>query len=119
MDGSKRVTPDMWLEYRTRHKFQGPHCLCPLLRTTDKELSFTEARIQLKDSGDHIGEYVAECPNGRCEYLGQYPVVFQDKESLTRRKKLVSLEQTYALYGIPVKTHAPRGTLFHREACGG
>jgi hypothetical protein len=76
VDGSKRVTPDMWLEHRTRHKFQGPHCLCPLLRTTDKELSFTEARIQLKDSGDHIGEYVAECPNGRCEYLGQYPAVF-------------------------------------------
>lgn len=118
MDGSKRVTPDMWLEYRMRHKFQGPHCLCPLLRTTDEELPFTEAKILLKDSGDHIGEYVAECPNGRCEYLGQYSVLFQDKESVTRQKFLVSLEQTYALYGIPVKTHAPRGTLFHRKAGG-
>ena len=81
MDGSKRVTPDMWLEYRMRHKFQGTHCLCPLLRTTD-ELPFTEAKILLKDSGDYIREYVAECPNGRCEYLGQYSVLFQDKESV-------------------------------------
>ena len=94
MDGSKRVTPDMCLEYRMRHKFQGPHCLCPLLRTTDKELPFTEAKILLKDSGDHIGEYFAECPNGRCEYLRQYSVLFQDKESVTRQKFLVSLEQT-------------------------
>jgi hypothetical protein len=73
VDGSKRVTPDKWLEYRTQHKFQWLHCLCPLLRTTGEEPPFTEAKILLKDSGDHIGEYVAECPNGRCEYLGQLP----------------------------------------------
>ena len=79
----------MWLEHRMQHKFEGPHCLCPLLRTTDEEPPFTEAKILLKDSGDHIGEYVAECPNGRCEYLGQsrLPVAFQDKESLTDAKK--------------------------------
>jgi len=86
VDGNKRVTPDMWLEYCVRHKFQGLHCLCPLLRTTDEEPPFTEAKILLKDSGDHIGEYIAECPNRRCEYFGQLPVAFQDKESLTRRK---------------------------------
>jgi hypothetical protein len=87
VDDSKRVTPDKWLEYRTRHKFQGLHCLCPLLGTTDDEPPFTEAKVLLKDSGDHIGEYVAECPNGRCGYLGQLTVAFQDKESLTRQKK--------------------------------
>ena len=75
MNSGKRVMSD------TRHKFKGLHCLCPLLQTTDKELPFTEAKILLKDSGEYIGEYVAECPNGRCEYLGRLPV-FQDKEPL-------------------------------------
>jgi len=85
VDGNKRVTPDMWPEHRAHHKFQGLHCLCPLLRTVDEEPPFTEAKILLKGSGDHIGEYVAECPNERCGYLGQLPVGFQDKESLTRK----------------------------------
>ena len=79
---------------------------------TDEELLFTEAKILLKDSGDHVREYVTECPNGRCEYLGQLPVAFQDKESLMRQEKIVSLEQKY---GIPEKTHAPKGRLFHRK----
>jgi hypothetical protein len=86
VDDNKRVAPDMWPEYRARHKFQGLHCLCPLLRTIDEEPPFTEAKILLKGSGDHIGEYIAECPNGRCGYLGQLPVEFKDKKSLTRRK---------------------------------
>jgi hypothetical protein len=51
VDGNKRVTPDMWLEYRARHKFQGLHCLCPLLRTTNEEPPFTEAKILLKAQG--------------------------------------------------------------------
>ena len=72
VDGNKRVTPDMWLEYRALHKFQGPNCLCPLLRPTYEETPFTEAEILLKGSGDHIGEYIAECPNGCCEYFGQF-----------------------------------------------
>lgn len=71
VDGNKRVTPDMWPEYRVRHKFQGLRCLCPLLRTRSEEPSSTEAEILLMGSGDHIGEYVAECRNGRCEYFGQ------------------------------------------------
>ena len=112
MNGSKCVMPDMWLEYRMRHKFKGLHCLWPLLQMTDEELPFTEAKILLKDSGDHVTEYVAECPNGCCEYLGQLPVAFQDKASLMRWEKIVSLEQKY---GIPEKTHAPKGRLFHRK----
>ena len=103
---------DTWLEYHMQHEFKGLHCLCPLLWTTDEELPFTEAKILLKDSGDHVGEYIAECPNGHCEYLGQLPVAFQDKESLMRREKIVSLEQKY---GILEKTHALKGRLFHRK----
>jgi hypothetical protein len=76
----------MWLEHRTLHKFQGPHCLCPLLLQAGEEPLFTEAKILLKDSGVHIGEYVAECPNGRCEYLGRLSATFQDKELLTNAK---------------------------------
>ena len=86
---------DTWLEYRMRHEFKGLHCLCPLLQTTDEELPFTEAKILLKDSGDHVREYIAKCLNGHCEYLGQLPVAFQDKESLMIWEKIVSLEQKY------------------------
>ena len=71
MDGNKHVTLDMWLEYRTQNKFQGPNCLCPVLWMTNEEPPFIEAEILLKGSGDHIGEYVAECPNGCCKYFGQ------------------------------------------------
>ena len=109
MDDKKHVMPDMWLEYRARHKFQGPHCLCPLLRTINEDFPFTEAEIVLKGSGDYVREYIAECPNRRCEYFGQFPVAFQDKQSLTRRKKTVPLDKIYVLYGIPVKEYALRG----------
>jgi hypothetical protein len=85
------------------------------LRTTNEDPPSTEAKILLKGSGDHIGEYIAECPNGRCGYFGLLPVVFQDKELLTRQK-IVRLEQKYALYGIPVKAYTPRGRLSHRKA---
>ena len=84
VDGNKRLTPDMWLEYRKQHKFQGPNCLCPLLQTTNEEPPHTEAEIVLKGSGNHVGEYIAECPNGCCEYFGQLPVTSPDKELLTR-----------------------------------
>ena len=69
VDGNKHMMPDMWLEYCTQHKFQGPNCLCPVLWMTNEEPP--EAEILLKGSGDHIGEYVAECLNGCCEYFGQ------------------------------------------------
>ena len=80
MNGNIRVPPDHWFEHRKKQKFLGPNCLCPLLQTTNEEPPSTEAQIVLKESGDHIGEYIAECPNGRCEYFGQLPVaVFPDK----------------------------------------
>lgn len=79
VDGGIRVPPDLWLDHRKKQKFRGPNCLCPLLRTTNKEPPLTEARIVLEESGEHIGQYIAECPNGLCEYFGQLPVAFLDK----------------------------------------
>jgi hypothetical protein len=80
VDGGIRVPPDHWLDHRKKQKFRGPNCLCPLLRRSNREPFFlTEARIVLKESGDHIGQYIAECPNGRCEYFGQLPIAFPDK----------------------------------------
>jgi hypothetical protein len=76
-DKNRRVSPDMWKEYRATYKFQGPLCLCPLLRTINEDPPFTEAEIVLKVSGDYVGEYIAECPNKRCEYFGQFPIAFQ------------------------------------------
>ena len=86
MDNNKRVAPDMWPVYRATHKFQGPDCLCPLLQTTTQKPPFTEAKILLEGSGDHIGEYIAECPNGRCGYFGQLHVAFQDKGLIETKK---------------------------------
>jgi hypothetical protein len=86
VDDNKRVPPDMWLGYRAQHRFRGPDCLCPLLRTTNQELPSTEAKILLKGSGEYIGEYVAECPNGRCGYFGQLPVTCCDEKLIARRK---------------------------------
>ena len=103
---------------RVSHAIQIPRAVLFVSTPADgwRRTPIYRSRNPAQGLRDHIGEYVAECPNGRCEYLGQLPVAFQDKESLTRREKIVSLEQKYALYGIPVKTHAPRGRLFHRKA---
>ena len=56
---------------------------------TNQEPPFTEATILLKGSGDHIGEYIAECPNGRCGYFGQLPqaVAFQDEGGINNQTK--------------------------------
>ena len=82
VDGGICMPPDHWLDHRKMQKFQGPNCLYPLLWTTNEEKPLMEAQIVLKESGDHIGEYITECPNGRCKYFGQLPVAcvaFPDK----------------------------------------
>jgi hypothetical protein len=80
-DKLERVKPSKLLEYREQHHFRGPLCLCPLLRTLDEEPTSRsiEAAILLKRSGTYVGEYVAECANGHCGYLGQFPdpIAFQ------------------------------------------
>jgi hypothetical protein len=108
------MPPDHWLVHRKKQGFRGPNCLCPLLRTTNEESSLTEAQIVLKESGDHIGQYIAECPNGRCEYFGELPVACVALIVYEILKKIVPLDQKYALYGIPVKRYAPRSKLFLR-----
>jgi hypothetical protein len=74
VDGGIRVPPDHWLDHRKKHDFQGPNCLCPLLWTTNEKPSSTEAQIVLMESGFYVGQYIAECPNSRCEYFGQLPL---------------------------------------------
>ena len=57
VDGGIHVPPDHWLDHCKTQKFQGPHCLCPLLWMTEEQ-PLMEAQIVLKESGDHIGEYI-------------------------------------------------------------
>ena len=96
----------------------GPSGLCSAYQKFKAITNTTPKVMGLSKDAEWKAQFSDMHPNGRCEYLGQYSVLFQDKESVTRQKFLVSLEQTYALYGIPVKTHALRGTLFHRKAGG-
>ena len=71
MHGTVRVTPDALRVYRENHQFLGPCCLCPLLQPLSQEPHYTEAAIYLPLRGRYKGEWVAECAEGRCGYLGR------------------------------------------------
>ena len=77
VDGDKRVEPSRLLEYREQHNFQTPLCLCPLLQKLSKEPTITETVILEKKSGTHVAEYVVECASGRCDYFGEFFVIFK------------------------------------------
>ena len=68
-DGT-RVPPDGLCQYRQTHEYRGPGCLCPLLEPLRKEPAYKEAAIYLTTDGPYKGEYVAECTEHRCGYLG-------------------------------------------------
>ena len=62
-----RLTPDQLLGYRETHAFHAPCCLCASL---DPDHGYTETTIVVKNSGEFVGEYVAECVLNVCGYLG-------------------------------------------------
>ena len=66
----KRVVPGALREYRQYHQFLGPSCLCPLFQRVSEEPVFKEVAIYIPVFGRYAGEYVAECANSRCGYLG-------------------------------------------------
>jgi hypothetical protein len=65
----ERVTPSDLRDHRLSHKFLGPCCMCPLL--TEGGSTFKEAAIFAMPSGCFVGEYVAECADGKCGYFGK------------------------------------------------
>ena len=69
--GTECVTPDAWNIYRRNHQFLGPCCLCPLLQPLSQEPHYTEAAIYLPLCGRYKSEWVTECAEGRCRYLGR------------------------------------------------
>jgi len=69
--GTEHVTQDAWHIYHKNHQFLGPCCLCPLLQPLSQESRYTEAAIYLPLRGCYKGEWVAECAEGRCGYLGR------------------------------------------------
>jgi hypothetical protein len=66
----KRVPPDELYLHRETHQYIGPGCLCPLLEPLT---AHKEAAIYLAVNGLYPGEYVAECADDRCGYLGLSP----------------------------------------------
>ena len=68
--GTERVTPDALRTYRKCHVFLGPCCLCPLLQPHRGKPRYAEAAIYLPVQGRYKGEYIAECAENKCGYLG-------------------------------------------------
>lgn len=66
----ERVRPDGLRNHRETHQFLGPCCICPLLKPLSIEPRFKEAAIYMPLMGLYKGEYVAECVESRCGYLG-------------------------------------------------
>jgi hypothetical protein len=74
MPDGARVPPGELLRYRETHDYRGPGCLCPLLEPLRKNAEYKEASIYLAIDGQYKGEYIAECAEDRCGYLGQSPI---------------------------------------------
>ena len=101
--------PSALRDYREHYQFLGPSCLCPLLQRVSKEPAFTEAAIYIPVFGRFAGEYVAECANSRCGYLGQSPSLPKKAASVYSRP--VPLQRVYQAAGISTWTFPPQGKL--------
>jgi hypothetical protein len=98
-----RVSPDKWRDYRENHEFLNPSCLCALFQPKSEVLYYTEAAIYLPLNGLYRGEWVAECAEGRCGYLGKS--LFPLKIGVLTPHRLVPLERLYKKPGLPVKNY--------------
>jgi len=67
----ERVAPSALREYREHYQLLGPSCLCPLFQPVSDEPVFMEVAIYIPVFGRYAGEYVAECAQSQCGYLGQ------------------------------------------------
>ncbi|KAF8220453.1 hypothetical protein L208DRAFT_1333684 [Tricholoma matsutake] len=105
----KRVAPGALREHREHYQFLGPSCLCLLLQQVSEDPVFTEAAIYMLVVGCYAGEYIAECANGQCRYIGQSPSVLKNAVSVYSGP--VPLQRLYQVVGIPVWTFPPRGKL--------
>ena len=105
---SVRVSPDQWCDYRENHDFLNPSCLCALLQPQGegRVVRYTEAAIYLRLYGRYKGEWVAECANGCCGYLGRS--LFPLKIGVLTPCCLVPLERLYKKGGLPVKIYPRR-----------
>jgi hypothetical protein len=101
--------PSALRDYRERYQFLGPSCLCPLLQPLSEEPAFKEVAIYIPVFGRYAGEYVAECANSRCGYLGQLSSLLRNAARAHSRP--VPLQRVYQTAGIPVRTFPPRGKL--------
>lgn len=70
VNGQQLVPLSALRDHRDHHQFLGPSCLCPLTQSLSEEPVFKEAAIYIPVFGPFAGEYVAECVESRCGYLG-------------------------------------------------
>ncbi|KAF8234352.1 hypothetical protein L208DRAFT_1550076 [Tricholoma matsutake] len=105
----KCVVPGALHEHHEHYQFLGPSCLCPLLQQVSKAPVFTEAAIYILVFGRYAGEYIAECANGRCRYIGQSPSILKNAVSIYSGP--VPLQRLYQVVGIPAWTFPPQGKL--------
>ncbi|KAF8230851.1 hypothetical protein L208DRAFT_1017653, partial [Tricholoma matsutake] len=69
-------------EHCEHYQFLGPSCLCPLLQQVSENPVFTEADIYIPVFGCYAREYVAECANGQCRYIGHSPSILKNAVSV-------------------------------------
>jgi len=101
------VPPDELCLYRETHQYIGPGCLCLLLEPLT---AHKEAAIYLAVNGLYPGEYVAECADDRCGYLGLSPFSGLDEASTNALAyHSVPLERIYPRRRVPEKAYPLRG----------
>jgi hypothetical protein len=69
-----RIPPSELRDHRTSHQMLGPCCFCPL--AYPKGPDYVEAAIYEVLRGSLLGEYVASCARGKCDYFGMLSKIF-------------------------------------------
>ena len=108
LNGSALVSSSHLSSYRESHEFLGPSCLCPLLQPVhpDEEPVFKEVAIHKPVFRCYAGQYVAECAESRCGYIGQSSCCSIYRYSCCPS---VSFDQMYAKKNVPAKIFSVRG----------
>ena len=102
----ERVVPSDLDSHRLSHRFRAPCCLCPM--DSEYDNTFVEAAIYAAPTGRYVGEYVAQCAERECGYLGgQCKPLCYDQLILIICS--VNLERIYNQPGVPLRYYPQRG----------
>jgi hypothetical protein len=99
------VAPSDFEDHRMSYDVLGPCCLCPFQHRDIGD--FKESVIFMAGYGRYVGEYVAACADGRCDYFGSVKFVWL--RSPRTDKHLVFMERFHARRGTLIRRYPIRG----------